>query len=82
MLDDVNVKNLRDSLRCKYQLKQITKIREKNVATNENCILIKIGLKFQNSSFNILYELAFWTKPKWQNKDCSGKKVTCLVEQP
>ena len=29
MLNDVNVKNSRDSLRCKYQLKQITKVEEK-----------------------------------------------------
>ena len=54
MLNDTNVKNSRDSLRCKYQLKQITKTREKNVATNENCILRKLSLKFQNPSFNIL----------------------------
>ena len=26
--------------------------QRKNVATNENCILRKIGLKFQNPSFN------------------------------
>ena len=29
MLNDVNVKNSWDSVRCKYQLKQITKTRKK-----------------------------------------------------
>ena len=38
MLNDINVKNSRDSLRYKYHLKQIT---------NENCIL---SLKFQSST--------------------------------
>ena len=51
MLNDINVTNSRDSLRCKYQLKQIIKTKERNVATNENCILKKIGLKLQNPSF-------------------------------
>ena len=53
IFNDINVKNRWQSVRCKYQLKQITKTREKNVATNENWILIKMGLKFQNHSFNI-----------------------------
>ena len=44
------------------QLKEITKTREKNVATNENCILWKIGLTFQNLSFKRLYKIAFWNK--------------------
>ena len=43
-------------VRWKYQLKVITKTREKNVATNENCILRKIKLKFQNPSFKILMQ--------------------------
>ena len=46
------VKNTWDSLRCKFQLKQISKSREKNIATNENCILRRMGLKFQNLTFN------------------------------
>ena len=52
MLNDINVKNSWDSVRCKYQLKLITKTRKKNVAVNENYILGKMGLKFQNPSFN------------------------------
>ena len=55
MLNDINVENSLDSLRCKYQPQQITKTREKNVSTNENCILRKMGLKFQNPSFNWMY---------------------------
>ena len=46
MLNDINAKNSWGSLRCKYQLKQMTKTSEKNAATNENCILRKMGLKF------------------------------------
>ena len=38
--------------KMQFQLKQITKRREKNVASNENCILRKMGLKFKNPSFN------------------------------
>ena len=51
MLNDINVKNSRDSSRCKYHLKQATKTRAKNVATNENCILREMVLKFQNPIF-------------------------------
>ena len=57
MLNDTNVKNSWDSVRCKYELKQITKNREKNVATNENWILRKMGLNFQNPKFNILRKI-------------------------
>ena len=46
MLNNINLKNLIDILRRKYQLKQITKTKEESVAANENCILRKIGLKF------------------------------------
>ena len=52
MLNDINVENSWESLRWKFKLKQITKIREKKVETNENCILRKMGLKFQNPCFN------------------------------
>ena len=52
MLNDINVENSWESLRCKYQPQQITKCREKDVSTNENCILKKKSLKFQNPSFN------------------------------
>ena len=56
--------------RCKYQLKQITKkTREKNAATNENCILRQIGLKFQNPSFNILCKGAFWNKQNYMSQN-------------
>ena len=55
--------------KCKYQLQQITKTREKNVATNENWILKKMGLKFQNPNLNILRKIAFWNKQKWLNKE-------------
>ena len=34
--------------------KQITKTREKNIATNKIYILRKIDFKFQNSNFNTL----------------------------
>ena len=68
MLNDINTKNSWDSLRCKYQIKQITKIREENGATNENCILRKMALKFQNLSFHILYKIAFW-KSGWEGVD-------------
>ena len=69
MVNDINAKNSRDNLRSKYQLKQITKTTEKNSSTNENSILRKIVLKFQNPSFNILYKIAFWNKEKWLNKE-------------
>ena len=62
-------------LRSKYHLKQITKTKEKNAATNENCILEKMDLKFQNASFNILCKATFWNEQKWLNKElimCSG----------
>ena len=72
MLNDINIKNSWDSLRGKYQLKQITKTRinyNKNVANNENCILRNNGLNFQNSTFNILYKIAFCNKQKRLNKE-------------
>ena len=86
MLNEMNVKNSWDSVRIKYQLKQIIKTREKNVATSENCILRKMGLKFQNPSFNILFKIAFWNKKKrWIRSWLYGvgfprKKVACLME--
>ena len=49
----------------------------KNVATNENCILRKMSLKFQNPSFNILCKIAFWNKQNWLNK-----KLTIWSELP
>ena len=55
--------------KIKHQLKQMTKTKEKNAATNYNCILKKMGLKFQNLSFNILCKIAFCDKQKWQNKE-------------
>ena len=69
MLNKMNVKNSWDSVRIKYQLKQIIKTREKNVATNKKCILRKMGPKFQNPSFNILFKIAFWNKQKKMNKE-------------
>ena len=51
------------------QLKMVTKIREKDVASNENCTLRKTGLKFKNPSFKTLSKKAFWNKQKWLNKD-------------
>ena len=45
------------------------KTREKNVATNENCILRKMDLKFQNPSLKILCKIAFWNKQKRLNKE-------------
>ena len=68
-VDDINLKNSWNSLRCKHQLKQIFKTREKNVSTNENCILRKMGLKFQDTNFNILCEITFWNRQKWLNKE-------------
>ena len=88
MSNYINVKNWWDSLRCKYQLKQITKTREKNVASNENCILRKMKLKLQNPSFNILWQIEFWSKQKCWIKswlygvDCPGKITAYLVGQP
>ena len=87
MLNDINVKNSWDSVRCKYQLKQIAKTRKKNVTTNENCILRKIGLKFQNPSVNILCKIAFCNKSGWirswlYGAGCPGKKTACLVREP
>ena len=67
ILNDINVKNSWDNVRCKSQLKKISKTREKIVATNENCILRKMGLKFQNTNFKI--QIAFWNKQKWLNKE-------------
>ena len=39
----------------------------KNVATNENCILRKMGLKLQKPSFKILCKITFWNKANWLN---------------
>ena len=44
-------------------------LEKKNAATNENCILGKMGLKFQKPGFNILCKIAFWNKQKWLNKE-------------
>ena len=41
---------------------------ENNVATNENCILRKMGLKFQDTNFNSSCEIIFWKEEKWLNK--------------
>ena len=60
--------NSGDTLRCKYQLKQIAKIREKNIAANEKYILRKMG-KFQTPSFIILREIASRNKQKWLNEE-------------
>ena len=57
---------------CKMQISTQTdnqNYRKENVATNENCILRKMVLKFQNHSFNILYKIAFWNNQKWLNKE-------------
>ena len=52
-----------------FQLKQTTKTRQKKIAvTNENWILRKMNLKFQNPSFNILCKIAFWNMQKMLNK--------------
>ena len=83
MLNEMNVKNPWDSVRCKYQRKQRIKTREENVATNENCFLRKMGLKFQNPSFNTLFKIAFWKKQKRLNKELIiWNGVACLMEQP
>ena len=48
---------------CKMQIStKSDKTREKNVASKENCILRKMGLKFQNPRFKILCKIAFWNK--------------------
>ena len=58
MLNDINIKKSRGTLRCIYRLKRITTINEnekkkkENVAANENCILRKMDLKTQNPCFN------------------------------
>ena len=52
------------------------KTRERNVATNENCILRKMGLKCQNPRLNILCKVALY------GVNCQGKKAACLVGQP
>ena len=43
--------------------------QKKMLQTNENCILRKMGLKFRNPSFSILWKIAFWNKQKWLNKE-------------
>ena len=43
-----------------------------NVATNENCILRKMGLKRENSGFNILCKIAFWNKQNWLNSELNA----------
>ena len=54
--------------KIKYQLKQMTKTKEKMLQPITT-ILKKMGLKFQNLSFNILCKIAFCDKQKWQNKE-------------
>ena len=61
--------NSGDTLGYKYQLKQIAKTREKNIAANENYIMRKMGLQFQTPSFIILSEIAYQNKQKWLNEE-------------
>ena len=56
MLNDTSVKRSWESLRCKYQLKQITKTGEKNVGTNKNCILRKNELKISKPYLQIFLQ--------------------------
>ena len=42
----------------------VSKTREKNVATNENFILRKMSLKFQNLIFKFFCKIAFLNKQK------------------
>ena len=48
-------------LQCKFQLNQTTYL-EKNVATDERYIWRNMGLKLQNTIFNILCRMAFLNK--------------------
>ena len=45
MLNDIDVKNSCESLRCKFQLKQITKSREKQFCNERKLNSEKNGLK-------------------------------------
>ena len=87
MLNDTSVKRSWDSLRCKYQLKQITKTTEKIVGTNEKCILRKMSLKFQNLILKFFCKIAFWTSKSssirswFYGESCPGKNATCFVGQ-
>ena len=75
------LKYSRDSLRCKYELKQVTKTRE----TNESRVLRKMGLKFENPSFNILCKIKTWKKKKCLNKKMQKKnmqRVALVKRQP
>ena len=62
MLNDINVKNSWGSARCKYQLKQITKTREKKCCNQWKLNSEKKDLQFQNPNLNILRKIAFRNK--------------------
>ena len=53
MLNDINVENSWESLRCKFQLKQITKSKKK-CRNQWKLQSEKNGLKISNPSFNPL----------------------------
>ena len=61
--------NSGDNVRCKYQLKQVPKTRDKNIAANENYILRKMDLKFQTPISIILSEIVSRNKQKWLNEE-------------
>ena len=64
MLNNLNFETSWNSLRCKYKLKKIITTK-KNYCSQSNCTLRKMGLKFQNPYFNILYKRALWNQKKW-----------------
>ena len=69
MLNDINVKNSWNSLRCKHQLKQITKTREKMLQSMKAAFWEKFVENLKNPSFNILCQITFWNKEKWMTKE-------------
>ena len=63
MLNDINVKISWESLRCKFQLNQITKTREKMSQPMKTVFWEKWGYNFKTSA-STLCKIAFWNKQK------------------
>ena len=62
MSKDITIKNWWDILKCKYHVKQITKTREKNIATNETSFWRKMSLKFQTLASNFMKNAILYTE--------------------
>ena len=64
LLNDINVKYPLESLRCKFQLKQIIKRRDKMLQPMKTTFWEKWAENFKTLA-SALCKIAFWNKQKW-----------------